>query len=140
MEYITHRRYNKLAMCQKTMNIPKGTKFKVISKRIIATDDNKAICYNTSEDAHQYFAINDDGRGLERGALTWAIAYEPRDNEDHNGFRWSDKEAEYIFTNWDKFVRKNIPVLLFNFDFFHADVEELKQMADGLNIKVKEEE
>lgn len=140
MEYITHHRYKKIAMSGRDMNIPVGFKFQTRAKgKIIATEDHKAICYTTSESAYKYFARNDDGRGLERGAITWAIAFGPRVDEE-TGARWSPKELECIYTKWEKFVRKDCPMLIFNYDFYNADMDELEEMAKDLNIKINEKE
>lgn len=134
MEYITHHRYKGITACGERMNIPYGTTFRTIGS-FIATDGGKAICFTTSEDAHMYFARNDDGRGLERGALTYAIAYGQR--RTPTGFRFTEEEIDTLEKGWRHFLRDDVDVILFNHDFFGADVEELKQLAAALNIKVR---
>lgn len=134
MNYITHSRFKKLALCKEQLNIPYGTKL-ISYKNILYTLDGKAICSIKSENAKLHFSINEDGHGLERGALTYAIAYSNR--KQKNGFRFSDKEAEILAKDWSHFLRNDVDVILFNDDFFTADVEELQRLAKALNIKIK---
>ena len=139
MEYIAHKRFREIAACEKVLNIPYGTKLETIGE-FIATSDGQAVCYITSENAHKHFARNDDGMGLERGALTYAIAYGKRrkPKSDSNGaYRFSDKEIEILERDWKHFLLDDVPVILFNHNFFSADVSELKKLADVLEIKVK---
>ena len=120
MKYITHNRFKKLAACGEAVNIPYGTEMETAGDFIITTE-GKPICYATSEAAKMHFARNDDGQGLERGKLTWAIAYSQRVRTGPNG-------RQQRFTE---------EVILFNEDFFAAAVPELKELADALHIKVR---
>lgn len=134
MEYITHRRFRGKAADGTDMNIPYGTTFETIGD-FIATPEGKAICYDTSETAHKYFARNDDGQGTRRGKLTYAIAYGPR--RTCTGYRLTDAEREMLETKWSKYLIPDIEVVLFNHDFFNSEVGPLEKIADALNIKVK---
>lgn len=141
MEYIVHHRYRGKTACAKEVNIPYGTTFETIGNFIAM--DNAALCYTTSEVAHKYFARNDDGKGLRRGALTYEIAYSNRERYNKDGNRrqrFTDDEIELIEKKWNKFLIPDIDVILFNHDFFNADVDELEQMAKDLNIRVKDGE
>lgn len=140
MNYITHHRYRGKTACAKEVNIPYGTEFECKDNMIL--DANGMFCYATSEVAHKYLARNDDGKGLRRGALTYEIAYSNRERYNKDGNRrqrFTDEEIELIETKWNKFLIPDIDVVLFNHDFFNADVEELEQMAKDLNIVVKED-
>ena len=66
MEYIVHRRFKTKAICG-DVNIPARTICEVNGSMI--TIDGKPLCVVTSENAHLYFARNDDGKGLERGKI-----------------------------------------------------------------------
>lgn len=134
MEYIVHRRFRERAAYGEMLNIPYGTKFETIGD-FIATPDGKAICFASSETAQKYFARNDDGQGLERGKLTYAIAYAPR--MTGNGFRFTDEEIVMLETHWSRFLRDDADTILFNEDFFNAQVPELAMLAAALNIKVR---
>lgn len=132
MKYITHHRFKELALCGERLNIPYGTELDT-EGCVIVMPDGRAICYATSENAKRHFAWNDDGKGLERGALTYAIAYGKRKVE--GGFRFSEDESRILLRDWGDFLRHDVDVILFNGDFFEAPLEKLRQLADVLKIK-----
>ena len=141
MQYIVHHRYRGKTMAAKEVNFPYGTTFELINGNCIVKD-GAAICYNTSEVAHKYFARNDDGNGLKRGALTYESAYSNRERYNKEGNRrqrFTDEEIELIEKNWSKFLIPDIDVILFNHDFFNAEIDDLEKMAKELNITVKED-
>lgn len=120
------------------MNVRYGTEYETIGD-FIATSEGLGICFTTSEIAHQYFAVNDDGRGLERGALTYAIAYSNRSREWSDGsvHRFSEADAEMLERSWGHWLRQDVDTILFNEDFFAAQPEDLQRLADALEIKVR---
>lgn len=138
MKYITHHRFKELALCGERLNIPYGTELRTEDNSIVMPD-GRHICYSTSENAKLHFARNDDGRGLERGALTYAIAYSQRDRRGASGRkqRFTDAEIEMLERDYGHWLRPDTEWLLFNEDFFAASPEELKVLADALNIKVR---
>ena len=133
MKYITHRRYKKISAIGKQLNIPYGTELEAKGNFII-TPKGELVCYATSENAKLHFARNDDMRGLERGKLTYAIAYANR--RKGKRFRFSDSEIELLERDWAHFLRQDVDMMIFNEDFFAADVDELQRLADALKIKV----
>ena len=137
MKFIVHHRFKGIAACGEKLNIPYGTELDTAGDFII-TPDGKAICFQTSENAKLHFACNDDGQGLERGALTWAIAYSERRRESKAGiYRFSDEEREMLQRDWPHFLREDCVFILFNEAFFAAPIEELQKLADALNIKIR---
>lgn len=132
MNYITHRRFKETAICGK-VNLRYGTPV-VCDGNLICTQGGEPICFATSENAKLYFARNDDGMGLERGALTYAIAYGKR--KGVKGYRFTDAEREVLAKDYPHWLRQDVDFLLFNNDFFAATVEELRGLADKLKIKV----
>lgn len=138
MIYVTHNRFKKLAACGDTLNIPYGTELATAGEFII-TPEGKPVCFATSENAKKHFARNDDGRGLERGKLTWAIAYSQRVRKGADGRqqRFTDQEIELLERKWAHFLRQDVETILFNEDFFAAEVPELQKLADELHIKVR---
>lgn len=139
MEYIVHHRFKEIAACNKKLNIPYGTKLKLIHG-FISTINGELICYPTSENGHKYFSRNDDGNGLERGKITYAIAYSKHKSaniKDKQIYQFSDEEINILKHNWKHFLRDDVDVILFNHDFFNANIEELREMAKSLNIKVR---
>lgn len=86
-----------------------------------------------------WYGDGDGGQGLERGKLTWAIAYSQRVRTGPNGRqqRFTEEEIELLERKWAHFLRQDVEVILFNEDFFAAAVPELKELADALHIKVR---
>jgi hypothetical protein len=137
MDYIVHRRCRGVSATGEIINIPYRSEFRTIG-RFIATADAKAICVVTSDMAHKFFARNDDGNGLLRGRLTYAIAYSPRERTGADGKRqrFTDGEIQMLQDFWSKYLRQDTPgALLFNHDFFNADISDLEAMAKMLNLK-----
>ena len=131
MDYIVHRRFKKEAICG-SLNLRYGTK---VEKQddMLWLDDVKAICFATSENAKLHFSRNDDGMGLERGKLTYAIAYAPR--KSRTGYRFNDEERKLLTEKYSHWLRQDTDYILFNDDFFGAPVDELRELAKRLNIK-----
>lgn len=138
MKYVAHHRYRGLDAGGRPMNVPYGTEYDTIGG-FIATPEGRGICFPTSEVAHRYFAVNDDGQGLERGALTHAIAYSSRKRKwpDKSVHRFSRAEVEMLQRGWDRWLRQDVDTILFNDDFFAAKPEELQRLADALKIKIR---
>lgn len=138
MKFVVHHRYRGLDAGGKPMNVRYGTEYETIGD-FIATPEGRGICFTTSEVAHQYFAVNDDGRGLERGALSHAIAYGHRERKWANKsiHRFSEEEVEMLERDWGHWLRQDVDTILFNNDFFAAQPEELRLLADALKIKVR---
>lgn len=138
MEYVTHHRFREIAMCGERLNIPYGTKLDTVGIALV-TQEGKPVCYSTSENAKRYFARNDDGKGLERGKLTHAIAYSSRERKGADGRRqrFTDSEIEMLERDWSRWLRDDVDVILFNEDFFSAEPEELQRLADALGIKTR---
>lgn len=138
MEYIVHRRCRETSATGDKLNLPYGTRLQTIGD-FIATPEGKAVCFTTSELAHRFMARNDDGRGLERGKLTWAIAYSPRDRRSDDGKRrqrFTDAEIRMLERDWSRYLVPDIETILFNNAFFEAEPEELAPLAEALKIKV----
>lgn len=138
MKYVAHRRYRGLDAGGKPMNVRYGSEYETIGD-FIATQEGRGICFTTSETSRQYFARNDDGRGLERGKLTYAIAYGKRAvlNEDGYYYRLSDDERAILRRRWPHFLMEYEDTVLFNHAFFNAEPEELREIACALKIKVR---
>ena len=131
MKYITIKRFHRIGMTGETFNIPYGTEMECKDNVIIYNPDNKPICIKTSWVAHEYFARNDDGNGLERGKLTQAIVkrlspdyFKTREERDQYWERiWADELANRYRkqeheTSW-----------LWSIEFYNAPIEDLKYLA-----------
>lgn len=129
MKYVVHRRYKSIGTCGEYFNFKPGTVLETIGRFI--SKDNKAVCAIHSEDAHRHFSRDDDGKGAERGALTYAIAYAPRGD----GFRFTDEEQDMLRKEYSHFLVKDQDVILFNDDFFNSAIPELKTLYKRIGGK-----
>ena len=132
MKYICHKKFDKMTVCGEHMTFKKNAQLEVIGKFIAY--GKKAICATTSEDAYMFFARNDDGKGIERGKLTYAIAYAKRHPNKDNGFRFTPSEIEMLETEYGQYLRKDTDTIIFNHDFFNADIEDLREIAKRLEV------
>lgn len=138
MQYICTKNYTGNTESGAHVHIKQGEVSDCIAGRIAR--NNASVCLTTSYVAHQHFAVNDDGRGMERGFLTYAIAFAPREREHDDGYiyRFSQDELDMLCRDYKHWLKQEEP-LLFNHEFFQADVDELKELAARLGITVKEE-
>lgn len=134
MKYICHRPFfGKSLSCSKEC-ILCGTELTSIG-RFLAIG-NRAICMMNSENSHRHFARNDDGKGIERGNLTYAIAYGKRKRKHADGscYRFSEEEIDMLVNNYGTFLKSKAPIW-FNDKFFSADIEDLQELAGKLGIE-----
>lgn len=132
MKYICHKKFNQKSACGEYITFKQNAILETIG-RFIAYGQ-KAICTTTSENAYKYFARNDDGHGLERGNLTHAIAYAKRHPNKDNGFRFTPSEIEMLETEYGQYLRKDTDTIIFNHDFFNADIDVLREIAKRLEV------
>lgn len=100
------------------VNIPAKTKGEVVDGIIYV--NNLPICYTTSENAHQYFARDDDGNGMERGYLTQEIQRLLRGHQK----RWDRVWADPVCRAYKRTEHEDY--WLWNHEFFNADIETLR--------------
>lgn len=130
MNYIAHKRFKDKALCG-YVNIPAVTALKSINGVILY--NGNPICFDTSENAHQFFARNDDGNGMQRGRLTQAIQKRLEKRDSHYQERW-DKV-------WDDSICKSYKrtdfddYWLWNHKFFNAEIDTLKHIAELVGVK-----
>lgn len=130
MKYVVHRRFKVNAICG-SINLPAMTECECEDGLI--TYNNTAICYATSENAHQFFAVNEDGMGMERGRLTQSIqkALAKRDGSYQERWDkvWKDSVCEeYRRKDYEDFW-------LWDHDFFNADIDVLRYIANLVGAK-----
>lgn len=123
MKYITHQRFKEKAICGE-VNLPAMTEVELKDNMLYWQD--KPLCVITSENAHKYFARNDDGQGMERGRLTQAIQKALSQNDEKHQDRW-DKVWEDSLCH--KYKRKEYAdYWLWNHAFFNADIADLEHI------------
>ena len=130
MQYTAYRRFKGSAICGR-INISALSICEKNGNTIYF--DGKPICFDTSENAHQFFSRNDDGLGSERGKLTRAIQDKlaKRDGafQDRWDKVWEDKICQkYKRKEYDDFW-------LWNHGFFNAGIEDLKYIAKLVGAK-----
>ena len=130
MKYITHRRYKKTGASGKEYNFARETKLDTIGEFIAF--GNEAVCNIRSQDAYEYFSRNDDDKGLERGKLTYEIAFLKRKPNEDNEYRFTPEEIEMLEDKYSHWLRQDSDTILFNYDFFNAEVDELKKLHKRL--------
>ena len=131
-QYVARRRARFKGCEGQQVNIPYGTVLE--AQDGILRWKGKRLSVDTSNDAHNYFSQNDDGRGLERGALVGAILslLEKRDKDHQN--RWNKIWAAPICQQYRR--PEHDDFWLWNHDFFNAPVEDLRQIAALIGAKV----
>ena len=131
MRYIVHKRFKGKAICG-DVNLPAMTICEC-DGTIIRHKGND-ICVVKSENAHQFFAIDEDGMGIERGRLTQAIQKTLVERDNNYQKRW-DKV-------WDDVVcqpykdEDHDDCWLWNHAFFNADIDVLIHIAKLVGAKV----
>lgn len=121
-KYILHRRFKQKCICGE-VNIPANTICEEQNGFIMY--DNKVLCVFTSEDAHQYFAINDDGNGIKRGKLTQAIQKSLVKQNNHQE-RWNKMWDSELCKKYKRVEHEDY--WLWNHDFFNASIDDLQQI------------
>ena len=130
MKYIVHKRFKNKAICG-DVNLPALTECESYDGFI--TYEGKTICCETSENAHQYFARNDDGMGMVRGYLTQsiqkALSKRDRDYQDRWNMVWDDNVCKkYKRTDYGDYW-------LWNHDFYNANIDNLRYIAQLVGVK-----
>lgn len=137
MKYIAHRRFRGKAICGE-LNLPAMTEVECENGVIFC--GKRIICSDHSENAHQFFARNDDGHGMERGRLTQAImkTLAKRSGRDDEAYqeRWDRVWADPVCQPYKS--DKHADYWLWNHEFFNAGIDVLRHIAELVGAKVKE--
>ena len=124
MEYICFRRFRGKALCGE-VNIPYGTKLD--EENSVISHCGNHICYIKSQNAYDYFARNDDGKGLERGKLTAEIIKLLNNRKDGKyQDRWDRIWGDLSLLKYKR--PEHDDYWLWNHDFFNASIEELNRI------------
>ena len=121
MKYICTRDYSGVIGNGDTADVAYGAEFDTIGSFIAF--ENKAVCRIGSQIAREYFAINDDGNGLERGAITHYFAFE------HS---FSEAEATTLQTKYPQFLNDGV----FSQEFFDADIDTLRSLMSEFGLEI----
>lgn len=128
MRYIVHRRFRDKVICGH-VNLPYGTVCELKGEVLYHRD--KPLCYATSENAHQFFARDDDGQGEKRGKLVRDILERLKGNQPAWDRVWGNLSIR-------KYKRKEFAdYWLFNHDFYNAPIEDLEYILKVVKGETK---
>lgn len=130
MNYIVHKRFKGKAICGE-VNIPAQTEVETADNIILY--HGNAVCLTTSENAHQFFARNDDGHGMLRGNLTQAIQKTLSKRDKNYQSRWDKVWEDKVCHAYKR--PEYADFWLWNHEFFNADVDTLKYIARLVDAK-----
>ena len=132
MKATVFKEFNDFAIYGEKISLPVGTVLPVKSKKgshFVTTEDGKLITRLFSDNFIKHFTLLD----ISSGNLAYKIAFAPRITPE--GTRFTTHEFNYIKENFKFYLKPFEDVIVFNDFFFMADKEELKPLADFLNIK-----
>lgn len=131
MRYIVTRRFRGKAICG-AVNLPYGTACDTQDGYLIL-EDGRRLCAVTSQNAYDYFSRDDDGMGLERGKLVKDIRRTLERRDAKHQARWDALWADEVA---NRLRRKDSPDFwIWSFDFYNADIPDLKHIANLIGIK-----
>lgn len=94
---------------------------------------DKLLCVVTSENAHQFFARDDDGAGMLRGKLTQAIQKTLAKRDANYQNRWDKVWIDPACQPYKRIEYTDF--WLWNHDFFNADIDTLRHIAKLVGAK-----
>lgn len=121
MNYIVHTRFKEKAICGE-VNLPALTEVELKDNMLYWQD--KPLCVITSENAHKYFARNDDNNGMERGRLTQLIKSILEKNDEKHQDRWDKIWKDKLCQKYKRIEYADY--WLWDTAFFNAPIEDLK--------------
>lgn len=125
MKYIVHKRFKQKAICG-DVNLAATTECEEVNGMIY--HDHKRLCVVTSDNAHLFFARNDDGNGIERGALTRSIVNTLSKQDSNYQARWDKVWSDETCRAYKR--HEHADHWIWNHAFYNADIATLKYIAD----------
>lgn len=127
-DYICHERFSGKDMRGVEILIRRGDH--LVKNGDLLYYKDEPVCVWRSLNGKKHFAVNTDGKGLERGELTHRLAYAPRDGGE---YRFNVNEQKLIRKKYFKYLKPDAQdTILFNDDFFELDLQELRAFEDDL--------
>jgi len=132
--YVTHRRFKGKADCG-DVNIRYGTEIEERNGWLY--HNGRRLCSIKSENAHQFFARDDDGNGILRGFLTQGIQKELRlrngEMPEERNRRWERIWRDPVCQKYKKAELESF--WLWSHDFYEAPVDDLGYIAKLLGLR-----
>lgn len=138
--YITIKRAKFKGIDEEFVNIPFGTELQV--QKGFVMHNGRKICSINSKNGRDFFAINDDGNGLQRGmlinAIKKALASGPNKSAESNAAsirRWDRVWGSLMCKRYKHPGHDEL--WIWNQDFYGAPIEDLKSIANLVEAEVK---
>lgn len=125
MKYITIKRA-KFNSISGYVNIRFGEELICVDGILIYKEN--PICVSTSQNAYDFFAVNDDNRGLERGKLVQYIKNSLSKRDDLYQYRWDKIWSDKICKKYRRIDHPD--VWIWNHDFYNADILDLQHIVN----------
>lgn len=125
MQYIVHKRFKGHAICG-DVNLPAMTICEKVEGMLML--NGKPVCAAISENAHQYFARDDDGNGIKRGNLTQRIIKLLSKKDGLYQKRWDKVWADPLCQKYK--MKEFANHWLWNHAFYNAAIENLVYIAN----------
>jgi hypothetical protein len=125
INYIVTQRFKGQAVCG-DVNLPALTG--IFLRGNILYFGEKPLCVVTSENAHRFFARNDDGQGMERGRLTRAIMETLAKKDKKHQERWDRIWEDDICQKFKRPLHNDR--WLWNTAFYNAEIRELEHILN----------
>ncbi len=126
MTYITIKRYRRDDK-RGRFNIPYGTRLE--GRDGCLWYNGRDVCGDHSAVMREYFARDDDGRGLKRGKLSHDIVSALKGGADRWAAVWNDSLCQ----KYRKPVQEDY--WLWSIEFFNAPIADLEYIADLIGLK-----
>lgn len=114
------------------VNIPYGSLLEARGGFLFYKDVR--LCTVTSQNAYDFFSVNDDGRGIERGGLVGAIKARLEKRDGSYQARWDKVWSAPVCQRYRRPERDD---WIWNHDFYNAPVEDLQVIARLVGAKVR---
>lgn len=130
MRFIVHKRFKDKALCG-NVNLPAMTVCECDG--VIIKYNGNPICATTSENAHLHFALDDDGKGIQRGKLICSIQKKLSKRDDEYQVRWDKVWEDPVCKKYKR--TEHADHWLWNHDFYNANIWDLQHIARLIGIK-----
>ena len=115
------------------VNIPYGSLLEARGGFLFYKDVR--LCTVTSQNAYDFFSVDDDGQGLERGGLVAAIMARLNKRDGSYQARWNKVWSAPVCQRYRR--PEHDDFWIWSRDFYNAPVEDLRSIASLVGAKVR---
>lgn len=117
------------------VNIPRGTRLQESDGGVL-TLDGRLVCTVNGARGRDFFALDDDGRGVLRGALTYAIRNKLRCRDKNYQARWDRIWGSLMCKRYQNLEHADF--WIWNQAFYEAPIDDLQSIARLVGAQSKE--